>query len=165
MIHYIPSEQRHQHLASDDDKCSSVIEAIFDVCHKQGLKLTNSRRSLIQHLARADRPMKAYDLAVAISEGRSTTYPPVVYRILEVLRGQGCAHKLTSINSYVLLDPRAPAPSAYLVCEKCETVEVTSGAGIPKSLVSTAEQKGFAPRSTSLEVIGLCRGCRTSDRP
>lgn len=164
MIHHVPNEPAIQLPVSEEERCSELVDAIFSVCLKQGLKLTKSRRALIQYLAQANRPMKAYDLAVAISTKKSTTYPPVVYRILEVLRANGCAHKLSSINSYVLLDPRNVAPRAYLICEKCEAADVICGVGIPAELAASANDKGFMPATSSVEILGVCAACREKDR-
>lgn len=150
----------HVHDAED------FVAAVERACSERGLRLTPIRARILQLVADAGRPIKAYDLLERIRDdrdGQAAGYaaPPTVYRALDFLLANGFIHKLESINAFVACHhPNAAQHSVpFLICDRCHSAIELEDAGIVATLDEAARAHGFAPQAQTLEVHGLCARC------
>lgn len=142
----------------------SFVAAVEAACGERGLRLTASRREVLELLAAEDRPVKAYDLLEQLRQRNANAAPPTVYRALDFLLAHGFIHRLDSINAFVSCHhPESAHQVPFLICDACQKAEELCDGGRVASLIAVeAEGRGFAPRAQTLEVHGLCAVCRAA---
>ena len=86
----------HSHSPQPD----RLLREVASACASRGLRFTPLRRRVLELIARAHRPVKAYDLLAELRDEREGAAPPTVYRALDFLIEHGFIHKLESINAY-----------------------------------------------------------------
>lgn len=141
---------------------SGALSHAEDICLKVGVKLTASRRRILEILAAEGRPLGAYDLIEKVAETAAKRPAPIsIYRALDFLLDNGLIHRLASRNAYLACGHGhgAQEPVVFLICDTCgEVAEATSPALIG-SLIQLADQAKFAPRVQVMELAGVCRTC------
>ena len=147
---------------------AAFVVAVERACTERGLRLTAIRARVLELVAEAGQPIKAYDLLdqlrvdkSADGEGAGAAAPPTVYRALDFLMANGFIHKLESINAFVACHhPNSAQHSVpFLICDRCHSATELEDASIVDSLDSAARALGFAPQAQTLEVHGLCAKC------
>jgi Fur family zinc uptake transcriptional regulator len=125
-----------------------------------GQRWTGPRRRVFELLAKAAAPVKAYDLIAAYDEDEpGSTKPPTVYRALECLEGLGLAHRIPSLNAYVVCAGGEEVHAAsFLICECCGSAEEFDP-GVADLASTLAQGRGFQPQTVAVEVRGVCRAC------
>ena len=158
--HACTDPKHHVHDAED------FVAAVERACAERGLRLTTMRARILQRVADAGKPIKAYDLLEQIrldkeGEAAGSAAPPTVYRALDFLLANGFIHKLESINAFVACHhPNAAQHSVpFLICDRCHSATELEDAGIVGQLDAAARALGFAPQAQTLEVHGLCARC------
>jgi Fur family zinc uptake transcriptional regulator len=125
-------------------------------------RLPKNAQRVYAVLRAADKPMTAYDLLDAL-RAEGVTAPLTVYRALRRLIADGLAHRLESLNAYVVCahpdDSHAPA---FVVCEGCGAVDEIEDRQAIGLLTSDARRKGYAVSRMAVEMIGACRSCRAA---
>jgi len=155
------------HLAfSKTGSAKSIAGALSraeDVCRRGGVKLTASRRRVLEILAAEGRPLGAYDLIEKVAESTTKRPAPIsIYRALDFLLENGLIHRLASRNAYLACGHghARREPVVFLICDRCgEVVEATSDA-LMRDLAELSDQAKFAPRVEVMEVAGRCKLCR-----
>jgi Fur family zinc uptake transcriptional regulator len=139
------------------------VSEVSKACTERGLRLTPLRAEILQLIAEAKRPVKAYDLLSRISESKATSVPTTVYRALDFLLEHGFIHKLESINAFMACHhPSVPHTVPFLICDRCEMAIEMEDDRIGNQLDQKARTLGFSPRAQTLEVRGLCRDCASA---
>jgi Fur family zinc uptake transcriptional regulator len=112
-------------------------------------------------VARARKPVKAYDLLESLRDNHAGAAPPTVYRALDFLLENDFIHKLESINAFVFCQHPAEAHQVpFLICDACESAtEVCDEGAIAKLIERQARDFGFRAKAQTLEVHGLCKAC------
>jgi Fur family zinc uptake transcriptional regulator len=88
--------------------------------------------------------------------------PPTIYRALEFLDGQGLIHRIHSRNAYIVCcQAEAPHSAELLLCRVCGRVVEVPCVAMERHLVEHAASVGFAVERVVVEVIGVCRACRS----
>ena len=142
--------------ASKSSRAHEAIERAQQLCARRGMRLTALRERAIEALAKAGRPVKAYDLLPALGEGGAPAKPATAYRALEFLEELGLVHKVAGINAFVLCSHGGGAHvTALYVCEKCGSADERAEAAAPK----THAPKGFRVERSVVEHYGLCARC------
>ncbi|HEY2344420.1 MAG TPA: transcriptional repressor [Xanthomonadaceae bacterium] len=132
------------------------------VCRERGLRLTPLRSLVLGLIARAERPLKAYEVLELISAPGTVAAPPTVYRTIDFLLEHGFVHKLESINAFAACrDPRAVHTGAFLICDRCRSADELLDEAFGDLVRRCAGRHGFAPhaQTRTLEVHGLCTSC------
>jgi Fur family zinc uptake transcriptional regulator len=153
------NDDLHAVHSQDVDGRVAHIEA---VCVARGLRLTPLRREVLELVLQAQKPVGAYELLAKLSakDGRPAA-PPTVYRSLDFLLEQGFIHRLASINAFIpCCHPREGHQAAFLICEQCHRVQETSAANLVHALGELAQQGHFVPKTTLIEISGLCARCQ-----
>ena len=122
-------------------------------------------------LEHSDRPLSAYDLLDKLRP-TGVSAPLTVYRALDKLIASGKVHRIESLNAFVACcagehhhgdhaPDTAPARSAvaFAICDRCGHVDEFLDAQVFARLDSSLRDKGFQPRSSAIEVHGICANC------
>ncbi|MAH88297.1 MAG: Fur family transcriptional regulator [Kiloniella sp.] len=130
-------------------------------CSERGLKLTSSRRKVLEILLEEHRPLGAYAILERLRAMGLSAQPPVAYRALEFLTGYGFVHKIESLNAFVACaDPSGCERPAFLICNGCERVaETTWRESAAPAVADAARSMGFAIRQEVVEAQGHCSAC------
>jgi Fur family transcriptional regulator, zinc uptake regulator len=148
--------------ASAAKAVTGTLSYAEDLCHKSGVKLTSSRRRILEILAAEGRPIGAYDLIEKVAETSGKRPAPIsIYRALDFLLENGLIHRLASRNAYLACGHGhgAEEPVVFLICDSCgDVVEATSGA-LLQDLRQLVDQAEFVPRVQVMEIAGRCRQC------
>ncbi|WP_049622897.1 transcriptional repressor [Frateuria defendens] len=149
--------QPHRH--QDDPK--GFVTAVEHASEERGLRLTPLRREVLELVAAAGKPVKAYDLLDQLRERHGNAAPPTVYRALDFLLEHGFIHKLESINAFVSCHHPAEAHQVpFLICDVCASAQEVCDTRVADLIEAQAKAFGFRPQAQTLEVHGVCRNCR-----
>lgn len=141
----------HQALDDADRRCSEA-----------GERMTAPRRRVLELLLGADGPVKAYDLIAEFGENGVNAKPPTVYRALEFLERSGFAHRIESLNAFIVCRRGQIAhTAAFLICDCCGAAVEIEPPGAD-ALRRTAEAAGYALRTVAIEARGSCSSCLNS---
>lgn len=154
-----PCTDPHHHV----DDAASFIRAVEHASSERGLRLTPIRAYVLGLIAKAGKPLKAYDLLDQVREGDGpgAAAPPTVYRALDFLLANGFIHKLQSVNAFVACHHPSTAQHSvpFLICNSCHSAVELEDEAVVASLDERARALGFVPQAQTLEVHGLCAQC------
>ena len=129
--------------------------------HQQ--RYTNGRRTLVDVLAEAGRPVTIADILASGSVPAQST----AYRNLAVLEQAGVVRKVFAGDEFSRyeLSEDLTEHHHHMVCVNCGSVEdFTVPSPLEQSLNrlfgQVAEGTGFTPQSHRLDLIGTCGNCR-----
>jgi Fur family zinc uptake transcriptional regulator len=148
----------------DHDLCvDAALDRAADLGGRRAARLTRLRRRVLELVWQGHAAVKAYELLGALDHRRGVPTPPTVYRALDFLMAQGLVHRLESLNAYVGCPrPEAPHDAQFLICSSCGTVSEFAAPAIETAIAGEAADLGFAVGQRTIEVRGICRGCRDS---
>lgn len=135
------------------------LQAAESRCAAADQRLTAPRRRVLELLLEAGQPVKAYDLIAAFGEDGVPAKPPTVYRALDFLERQGFAHRIESLNAYVVCrhGPETHA-AAFLICDCCGDAREVEPVGA-EQLRNLATNAGYTVEVVTLEAHGRCAAC------
>jgi Fur family zinc uptake transcriptional regulator len=140
---------------------TAVVKEVEGHCRQQGLRLTPTRKRILEMVLAADGPVKAYDLLDQLKAEQPKAAPPTVYRALEFLLENHFIHRLETLNAFVsCFHPEDQHQGQFLICEQCEAVTEVHDHSIEDRLRDAALARDFEPRRQVLEIYGTCRTCR-----
>ena len=147
----------HDHVGCIAD----AIEAAASRCAKDGLQLTPVRRRVLEILLQEHVALGAYDILDRLREEGFGSQPPVAYRALDFLVGNGFAHRIERLNAFVACAHPGKAHSpAFMICRGCDAVAEARSAASQGALGAAARAAGFSIERTLVEAEGLCPACR-----
>ena len=153
----------HHHAHDHHDDARGFVEAVELASNERGLRLTPLRREVLELVAVAGKPVKAYDLLDRLREKHGNAAPPTVYRALDFLLENGFIHKLESINAYVSCHHPAESHQVpFLICDNCQCAQEVCDERVAELIEAQAKAFGFRPQAQTLEVHGICKNCRES---
>jgi Fur family transcriptional regulator, zinc uptake regulator len=136
------------------------LDKAAQTCAERGAQLTELRRQVLALILEGDGPLTAYQLLDRLRETRKRAVPPTVYRALDFLMEQRLIHKLERLNAFIACtDTGHYHPVQFLICRQCGTVAEIEDRAAAQALEHVAEQQGFHPRSTVVEIEGTCAAC------
>ncbi len=145
------------------DDAHGFVAAVEHACQERGLRLTPIRARVLELIADAGKPVKAYELLELVRErkGVGADAPPTVYRALDFLMANGFVHKLESVNAFVACHhPNSDQHSVpFLICDRCHSAVELEDREVVSQLEARAKALGFQPQAQTLEVHGLCARC------
>jgi Fur family transcriptional regulator, zinc uptake regulator len=141
-------------------QAEQVIRDVEQNCREQGLRLTPTRRRVLELILAADGPVKAYDLLDQLKSEQPGAAPPTIYRALDFLLENDFIHRLETLNAFVsCYHPSDSHQGQFLICEHCQSVTEIHDHGLTDHLSKAASQHGFRPSRQVLEIYGRCRNC------
>jgi Fur family zinc uptake transcriptional regulator len=138
-----------------------VIEEVEQRCARDQLRLTPTRRRVLELVLEADGPVKAYDLLDQLKSEQPNAAPPTIYRALEFLLEHHFIHRLETLNAFVsCFHPKHQHHGQFLICEACGAVREVAENRLSDDLARLARDADFTPTRQVLEVYGTCGKCR-----
>ena len=130
-------------------------------CAAADERLTPARLAAYAELLASDTPVTAYELIALLEDRQQRKIAPLtVYRHLDFLIRVGLVHRLESTQSYLPCDhPEHAHESQYLLCSSCGQADEVESKSLESLLHEIADQRGFQPQNTVVEVKGLCGKC------
>ncbi len=130
-------------------------------CAAAGERLTPARLAAYAELLASKRPVSAYQLIALLEERQQRKIAPLtVYRHLDFLIRVGLVHRLESTQSYLpCKHPDHAHDSQYLLCSSCGRADEVESKPLESLLKKSADQHGFQPESTVVEIRGICESC------
>jgi len=120
-----------------------------------GLRLSTSRRLVLEALFRTDGPVSAEQLATGLGVELSA-----VYRNLETFERHGLVrhvHLGHGPGRYMLV---GGGEHEYLYCERCGATRAVDPPQLDAVRDRIAEQFGYQARFTHFPIVGTCPACR-----
>ena len=128
-----------------------------------GQRLTQTRRSIVEALAGADRPLSIPEILT----GGAGLAQSSVYRNLSVLERAGVVSRVVTTDEWARfeLSEVLTGHHHHLVCSKCGAVDDVRvpddvEADLDRALSVLAERAGFALQHHRLDLVGVCGACR-----
>lgn len=131
-------------------------------------KGTQHATNILGALADAPRPLSAYDLLDRLRP-TGVAAPLTVYRALDKLIAAGKVHRIESLNAFVACrngehhhphdEPQPGRAVGFTICDRCGTVDEFNDAALFEQLDLRLADRRFSPRTSAIEVHGLCAGC------
>lgn len=151
----------------DHDHSTCISDALADAekfCDERGLRLTDTRRRVLEIIWRGHEPVKAYDILDELNETGGKSAPPTVYRALDFLLSACLIHRIDSLNAFVGCPVASGEHNAQLlVCSRCETVTEIDDDAIRGVLAQSATRHGFRVEPQTVEIRGLCGRCQSDE--
>jgi Fur family ferric uptake transcriptional regulator len=138
----------------------SVDEAIAAL-RASGLRLSASRRIVLEVLFQAEAPLSADQIAEGITDRVPSSDIKSVYRNLEALEKLGLVRHTHLGHGPGLYALAGQGEREYLVCERCRTVTAVDPAQLDQIRSAIAGQFGFAASFTHFPITGLCAACQS----
>ena len=152
--HHSHAHHPHHHDAK------GFVRAVEHASEERGLRLTPLRKEVLELVAAARKPVKAYDLLDQLREMHGNAAPPTVYRALDFLMEQGLIHRIESLNAFVGCDhPEDRHVSQFLICTNCNAAVEIDDRGIANAVKKSAAEAGFTVSRFTVELQGTCPAC------
>ena len=138
---------------------SEAMEKAEAFCREKGLRLTALRRSVLETVWEAQKPLNAYDI-LSLQKDLSDTAPICVYRALDFLADNGLVHRLNKMFVACRFIGEEHV-SMVLVCSDCSKTEEIKTDRLFKEFKKLCEGHKFKPDAMTVEIKGVCPSCRT----
>ena len=138
-----------------------ALEAAEAECRRKGARLTPIRRRVLELVWESHQPVGAYALLENLSREGWSAAPPTVYRALEFLQQHGLVHRIALLNAFIGCSrPGLPHAGKFLLCAGCGAAAELEDEDIDRVVTAAAARLGFTVSRQTVEVEGLCPGCR-----
>jgi len=138
------------------------VEAAEAALRERGLRVSATRRLVLESLFMADTPLVAEEIARGVPDRIPQMDLPSVYRNLELLEEVGLVrhvHLGHGAGRYALA---RDAGREYLVCEACGAVTALAPSELDDVRTLVREQHGFEAMFHHFPIVGLCAACATA---
>jgi len=137
-----------------------ILKRAEEYCGQQGVRMTEGRLAVLEHVVSSRHPVKAYDLIAAASGGKKPM-PPLVYRALDYWTAHGFIHRIESLNAYTACThPGCGHECQIFICSKCGRVSEICDETLSQQVRKNASELGFVAEHVRIEVSGSCPDCR-----
>lgn len=151
-------DERHAHA----DCLQTALAAAEALCAQRGLRLTPLRRRVLELVWQSHEPVKAYDVLDQLRQEHRGAAPPTVYRALDFLQAKGFVHRIESLNAFIGCGaPQESHDGQFMICRRCGEVAEIDDDEITTLLSRKARQLGFRIDNETIEIRGVCAGCKT----
>jgi Fur family ferric uptake transcriptional regulator len=140
------------------------LEEAIEVVRRGGLRLTSSRRLVLEALLTAREPISAEEIADGLGGRMTQSDIASVYRNLETLGELGLVrhfHAGHGPGRYVLV---GFGDREYLACESCGELQSVDPAALDGVRDQVRELSGFEARFSHFPIVGLCPRCAKKRR-
>ncbi len=147
-------------MIGDHDRAHVLAEAEA-FCQQRGGRLTRGRRTVLDLLLQAPRPLTAYEVLDLLRPNDTSATPASVYRSLDFLLEHGLVHRLETTRAYVACGhPDHPHAGQFLICRRCGTVVETEDARVTAATDQLGQRLGFVLDQRTVELTGVCGSCQ-----
>jgi len=143
-------------------KIKHALATAERICRERGVRLTETRRRVLELILEAGQPIGAYGL---LGQLAGQPMPTTVYRAIDFLLAQKFIHRIESLNAFVAcLDSDHPHESQFVICSDCGSTEELHDEAIVASIRRHGRWLGFKSDSQVVEVRGVCAACQGAMR-
>jgi Fur family ferric uptake transcriptional regulator len=135
------------------------LDAAVDALRARGLRLSASRRLVLEALFAAGRPATAEEIASGMYGRLPRCDLASVYRNLETLEELGLVRHMHLGHGPGLYAPAAD-DDEYVACERCGRSEAVSRDVLADVRAAVREALGYEPRFSHFPLTGLCPSCK-----
>jgi Fur family ferric uptake transcriptional regulator len=135
------------------------LEAAVDELRARGLRLSASRRLVLEALFSAGRPATAEEIASGMYGRLPRCDLASVYRNLETLEELGLVRHMHLGHGPGLYAPAA-RDDEYVTCERCGRSEAVASDVLRDVRAAVREAVGYEPRFGHFPLTGLCPSCK-----
>lgn len=142
---------------------TEVVERAKEAFERQGLRLTDLRRDVLEEVAGSHKAVGAYEVLERLARKGGRRLAPIsVYRALDTLVSAGVVHRLESRNAFFACHVAHAANRRQIVlaCDRCGSVAEVSSPDVFDGIASAASAAAFAMERALVEVSGTCGPCR-----
>src|SRR6056300_1169334 len=138
---------------------SKLVEQAITLLRKEGFRITEQRKAILEVLAKAESPMSADECFAGLTNVKCDLV--TIYRCLEQFEKTGIVELGVRENGtrvYCLGHGHEGGHHHHLTCRKCghaERVDICMG----NDLEELARGHGFTNVTHVMEVFGLCPSC------
>jgi Fur family ferric uptake transcriptional regulator len=147
-------------VATSRSRPGSALQTAFDHLRDVGLRLSATRRLVLEALCAADGPMSAEQIAGGIGGRVPCSDLASVYRNLEVLEQTGIVRHVHLGHGPGLYALTTGGDREYLTCERCGDFRAL----VPDELDGVRdvirERFGYEACFVHFPIVGLCESCR-----
>jgi Fur family transcriptional regulator, ferric uptake regulator len=149
---------------SSTRKTKSAEELHFEhFLRGRGLKLTGERMAILEAIFQSSRHFDAEMLHADLKTQGGDISRATVYRTLDLLVQCGLVRKNSLGSSHANYEAaHGNEHHDHLICLNCNQVIEFFRADLEKLQETICEEKGFRPLHHSLQIFGLCAGCKDS---
>lgn len=138
------------------------VDGLLNLLRSQGMRVTRSRRGILQALFKATRPLSLQEIQQqALVEGGMLPDYATVFRMMILLENLRIVHKVNlrrSCSYYELTNPSKHYD--HLVCVDCgKVLLLDSPCPVHEAQERIEREFGFTGLQHSLEFFGKCREC------
>ncbi len=139
---------------------TTIIKKAETYCEREGARMTDPRRYVLDIVSKTKRAMTAYDILESLGEYLDKPKPPTAYRAIEFWVDAGFLHRIESLNAYILCTAgHTHDGSQFMICDDCGDVTEAHLCHLPDSLDSKAKKDNFNVKRWSVELHGQCARC------
>lgn len=144
------------------DACvREALENARNICRTKQARLTPIRERVLELIWQSHKPLGAYDLLAELASEGQNAAPPTVYRALDFLQQNGLVHRIASLNAFIGCTHAGESHHGmFLICSQCRNVLELASGEVARSIRTAAQEQGFEPKDTTLEITGLCPACQ-----
>lgn len=138
--------------------CVSLAEAV-DGLRERGLRLSASRRIILEALFASPAPVSADRIAGELDLDQAT-----VYRNLEAFEELGLVRHVHLGHGPGLYALLTHGEREYLLCEDCGSVRAVAPRELDAIRAQISERFGLEARFAHFPIVGTCTACRSGAR-
>lgn len=128
------------------------------------IKLTPTRKAVLDILTSEDAPIGAYSILDRLKETKSNAVPMTVYRALDYLTDNRLIHKVENLNAYIACShPDHHHICQLIICEECQNVLESCDKELAKLVEEKATSAGFKISKAILEITAICSSCQQKE--
>jgi Fur family ferric uptake transcriptional regulator len=129
------------------------------ILRERGLRLSTSRRLVLEALFDADRPLTAEQVARGLTLDVAS-----VHRNFETLERHGLIRHVHLGHGPGLYELLAHGEREYLYCDRCGAVEVCTPKELDPIRTRIRDRYGYEARFSHFPIVGLCPRCAAEGR-
>lgn len=145
-----------------ETNASTYVQRGLDALRANGLRITQTRRAVLQTLAEATEALSPYAIHARIKDGDGQIDVVSVYRILDTLQELDLVHHVGLADGYRAcgLDHSHESHSQHMICRDCrKVVEVDLPQDVVAHSLKSAAKAGFHEPQVHLEILATCEEC------
>ena len=128
----------------------------------KGMRQGGARRAIVEALGEQDCCLTAQEILDRLRAGDRTVGIASVYRVLDLLVGEGYVQKIELGSGIARYEPIRPGGDHHhhLVCDSCGKVEAFEDTSLERALGRVEQQSGYDVSLHDVVLHGACGNCR-----
>jgi Fur family transcriptional regulator, ferric uptake regulator len=144
---------------STETVAAETVATALDALRAHGLRVSTSRRMVLEALVTAGAPVSAERIATGLGGRLPPLDPASVYRNLDTLEQLGVVRHFHAGHGPGLYTLAGPRPCEYLVCDDCGALRPVGSGTLDPVRASLREATGWEARFDHFPIVGRCPAC------